>query len=156
MLLLFGIEEKRGWLPFTGMSGGGGGFGVDDEEEDEVNEEWTKLELGTGKPGLGEAPKSFKKRSIIKLVFKKKECISSRQPLKYKNGTQNKNRFLVYFYPGKNRNWRCNCYLCYFWSADYCRVPRRLEVIGCWNRLSDSSPHSRMNRGAAFIKINRS
>lgn len=56
MLLLFGIEEKRGWLPFTGMSGGGGGFGVDDEEEDEVNEEWTKLELGTGKPGLGEAP----------------------------------------------------------------------------------------------------
>lgn len=50
MLLLFGIEEKRGWLPFTGMSGGGGGFGVDDEEEDEVNEEWTKLELGTGKP----------------------------------------------------------------------------------------------------------
>lgn len=56
MLLLFGIDEKRGWLPLTGMSGGGGGFGVDEDEEDEVKDEWTKLELGTGKPGRGEAP----------------------------------------------------------------------------------------------------
>lgn len=38
------------------MSGGGGGFGVEEEEEDEVNDEWTKFELGTGKPGRGEAP----------------------------------------------------------------------------------------------------
>lgn len=38
------------------MSGGGGGFGVDDDEEEEVNDEWTRFELGTGKPGRGEAP----------------------------------------------------------------------------------------------------
>ncbi len=40
----------------TGMSGGGGGFGADEEEEEEVSDEWTRLELGTGKPGRGDAP----------------------------------------------------------------------------------------------------
>ena len=40
----------------TGMSGGGGGFGADEEEEEDERDEWTRLELGTGKPGRGEAP----------------------------------------------------------------------------------------------------
>ncbi len=34
MLLLFDIDEKRGWLPLTGMSGGGGDFGANEDEED--------------------------------------------------------------------------------------------------------------------------
>lgn len=85
MLLLFGIEEKRGWLPLTGMSGGGGGFGVDDVDDDEVNEEWTKLELGTGKPGLGEAP-TQKSNQI---------CIDefTLQSLKFNNGKKNRSGF---------------------------------------------------------------
>lgn len=51
--------------PLTGISGGGGGFdvvdeGVEEEEDDEAREACTRLELGTGRPGRGEAPEKIR------------------------------------------------------------------------------------------------
>jgi len=49
----------------TGIKGGGGGLGADDnDDEEEELRECDRLDVGTGKPGRGDAPIQFTNTNI--------------------------------------------------------------------------------------------